>query len=261
MCNSYSTALDVAFTLLMGSSRCCQGAFDYFDSDDDGMLVGSEIIEVPKKEDKSGEKSSPMRTARDAKGHSSTLAKVLDFKDAILMWLVSYKPFKILRCREHRFSSNPKCGHKNGKFGIRAKKRLPSASRPSENSFKDFLFKGTVRGVFHPLGGFYGSFEALEPLLPRLPDEQQLRNALCLGGESTDSLSRKCSNRVTSGRVGCCLCHESWMALKKRIPWMALEGLQGLIASIGEEQVFRYWAYMAWSPMFYQVGEAMRYPD
>lgn len=42
---------------------------------------------------------------------------------------------------------------------------------------------------------------------------------------------------------------------------MALEGLQGLIASIGEEQVFRYWAYMAWSPMFYQVGEAMRYPD
>jgi len=35
------------------------------------------------------------------------------------------------------------------------------------------------------------------------------------------------------------------MALKKRIPWMALEGLQGLIASIGEEQVFRYWAYMA----------------
>ena len=133
------------------------------------------------------------------------------------------------------------------------RKTLPLVSRPSENSFKDFLYGG----YFTPWG-FYGSFEALEPLLPRLPDEQQLRNALCLGVSKTE----KRSIRVTSGRVGWnCLCHESWMALKKRIPWMALEGLQGWIASIGPEQVFRYWAYMAWTPMFYQVGEATRYPD
>ena len=162
------------------------------------------LLRCQKKDDKSGEKSSPMITARDAKGHSSIFAKVLDFKDAILMWLVSYKPFKINRCREHRFSSYPKCGHKNAKFGIRAKKTLPLVSRPSENSFKDFL------GYFAPWA-FTAPFEALEPLLPRLPDEQQLRNALCLGVKTDRLLEPKCcSNRVTSGRVGGnCLGHES----------------------------------------------------
>lgn len=43
---------------------------------------------------------------------------------------------------------------------------------------------------------------------------------------------------------------------------MALEGLQGWIASIGPEQSLdvRYWAYMAWTPMFYQVGGSHAIP-
>ena len=45
----FPTLLGVGIHFADGSLFSCrQGAFDHFDSDDDGMLVGSEIIEVPK---------------------------------------------------------------------------------------------------------------------------------------------------------------------------------------------------------------------
>ena len=79
-----------------------------------------------KKDDRSGEKSSPMITAKGCKG-SCTLAKVLDFKDAMLMWLVNLKPFKIfIRCREHRSSSNPKCCHKKCQVEHQGQKKKAS---------------------------------------------------------------------------------------------------------------------------------------
>ena len=59
----------------MGSSRCCQGAFDYFDSDDDGMLVGSEIIEVPKKDDKSGREIESNDNSKGCKGSSKYIGQ------------------------------------------------------------------------------------------------------------------------------------------------------------------------------------------
>ncbi len=49
-------------------------------------------------------------------------AGLVDF-DAILMWLVSLKPFKSLRCREHRSSSNPWCGTKMPSWASGRRKR------------------------------------------------------------------------------------------------------------------------------------------